>query len=76
MNDFEKLYDIKCNIEKEIVNNKLFKLGYEDAMSIVMVNDMDFDCKFNVDFDGFTLDDYKLFSNSITKLLFYKSEKI
>ncbi|XZH39094.1 hypothetical protein ACSW8X_00445 [Clostridium perfringens] len=72
-------YDYICRIideaklQKMLDNLKVDKNNLIEAMNYA--HQLDFNCTFNMEFEGFTLEDYRTFSSEVTKLFAEKTLK-
>lgn len=67
---FYDTYYREINKTKQIEELNSLDLNQENFMEIMKhVHQMDFNCSFNIDFEGFSLEDYKIFSTALTEII-------
>ncbi|MFS0659451.1 hypothetical protein AB1L07_11485 [Niallia alba] len=69
------LYDSfirEINYKKQIKELNSFEVNQDNIIEIMNhAHQMDFNCSFNIWFEGFTLEDYKFFSTAITEIFMH-----
>ncbi|CKG48985.1 hypothetical protein [Bacillus cereus] len=59
----------EINNEKQIKELNSLQINQENIIQIMnLVHQIDFDCSFNIEFEGFNLEDYKVFSTVLTQM--------